>query len=130
MFCYQFARIFNFFSFNYLFIFTLQFCFGFAIHLQESAMGVHVFPILKPLPPPSPSHPSESSQWTSPEDPVSCIEPGLVICFTCDSLHVLMPSSHIIPHSPSPTETKRLYLFHCLTYRVIVTIFLNSIYMG
>ena len=76
-------------------------------------MAVHMFPILKPLPPPSPSHPSESSQWTSPEDPVSCIEPGLVICFTCDSLHVLMPSSHIIPHSPSPTESKRLFLNIC-----------------
>ena len=35
-----------------------------------------------PLPPPSPSYPSGSSQCTSPEDLVSCIEPGLVICFT------------------------------------------------
>ena len=33
-------------------------------------------PILNPLPPPSPSHPSGSSQCTSPERPVSCIEPG------------------------------------------------------
>ena len=34
------------------------------------------------LPPPSPSHPSGSSQCTSPEHPVSCIEPGLEIYFT------------------------------------------------
>ena len=33
-----------------------------------------------PLPPPSPSHPSGSSQCTSPKHPVSCIKPGLAIC--------------------------------------------------
>ena len=59
--------------------------------------------------PPSPSHPSGSSQCTSPKDPVSCIEPGLVIHFTYDNLHVSMPFSHIIPLSPSPTESKRLF---------------------
>ena len=49
-------------------------------------MGVHVFPILNP--PPSPSHPSGSSQCTSPERPVSCIEPGLAICLTYGNIHV------------------------------------------
>ena len=38
----------------------------------------------------SPSHPSGSSQCTSREHPVLCIEPGLVIRFTCDNLHVSM----------------------------------------
>ena len=46
---------------------------------------------------------------TSSEHPVSCIKPGLVIHFTYDILHVLMPFSHIIPPSPSPTESKRLF---------------------
>ena len=54
-------------------------------------MGVHVFPILNPPPPPSPYHPSGSSQCTSPKLPVSCIEPGLAICFLYDIIHVLMP---------------------------------------
>ena len=33
------------------------------------------------LPPPSPDHPSRSSQCTSPKHPVSCIEPGLATRF-------------------------------------------------
>ena len=77
--------------------------------LTESSMGVHVFPILNPLPPPSSSHPSGSSQCTSPEHPVSCIEPRLVIHFIYDNLHISMPFFHIIPPSPSPTESKRLF---------------------
>ena len=39
-------------------------------------------PSWSPLLPPSPSHPSGSSQCTGPECPVSAIEPGLAICFT------------------------------------------------
>ena len=61
-----------------------------------------------PLPPPSPYHPPGSSQCTSPEHPVSCIEPGLAIHFTYDIIHASMPFSQIIPPSPSPTESKRL----------------------
>ena len=66
-------------------------------------------PFWNPLPPPSPSHPSGSSQCTSPKHPVSCIEPGLVIHFTYDNLHVSMPFFEIIPPLPSPTESKRLF---------------------
>ena len=61
-----------------------------------------------PLPPPSPYHPSGSSQCTSPNHPVSCIKTGLAICFTYDNIHVSMPFSQIIP-PPSPTESKRLF---------------------
>ena len=61
------------------------------------------------LPPPSPYHPSGSSQCTSPKHPVSCIEPGLASRFIHDILHVSMPFSQIFPPSPSPTESKRLF---------------------
>ena len=81
----------------------------FAIHQHESTTGLHVFPILIPLPPPCPYHPSGSSQCTSPEHPVSCIKPGLAIHFTYDIIHVSMPFSQIIPPSPSPTESIRLF---------------------
>ena len=61
------------------------------------------------LPPPSPSHSSGSSQCTSPEHSVSCIEPGLVICFTYDNIHVPILFFQIIPPSPSPTESESLF---------------------
>ena len=59
--------------------------------------------------PPSPYHPSRSSQRTSPKHPVSCIKPGLAISFLYDIICVSMPFSQIIPPSPSPTESKRLF---------------------
>ena len=66
-------------------------------------------PSRTPLPPPSPYHPSGSSQCTSPKRPVSCIEPRLAIHFLYDIIHVSMPFSQIILPSPSPTESKSLF---------------------
>ena len=62
------------------------------------------------LPPPSPSHPSGSSQCTIPEHPASCIEPGLAIYFTYDNIHISTLFSQILPHLPSPTESKSLFV--------------------
>ena len=63
---------------------------GFVIHWNESAMDLHVFPI--PIPPPT-SH-STRSLWVFPVHQVrvlvSCIQPGLAICFTLDNIHVSM----------------------------------------
>ena len=90
-------------------------------------------PSWTPLPAPSLYHPSGSSQCTSPKHPVSCIEPGLATHFIHDIIHVSMPFSQISPPSPSPTESIRLIYTSvslcCLVHRVIVTIFLNSIYI-
>ena len=89
---------------------TLQYCIGFATHQHESITGVYIFPILNPLPPPSPSHPSGSSQYTSPKHPVSCIKPRLAIHFIYDIINVSLPFFQIIPPPlPSPTKSKRLF---------------------
>ena len=99
-----------FFKFYFIFkFFKFTNCIGFAIYQHESATGVHVFPILNPPPSPSPYHPSGSSQCTSPKHPVSCIEPGLATHLIYDIIHASMPFSQIIPPSPSPTESKRLF---------------------
>ena len=95
-----------FFKFLFLLYFALQYCIGFAMHWHESATGVHEFPILNPLPPPTPYHLSGSSPCTSPKHPVSCIYHRLVIRFLPDSIHVSMSFSQIILPSPSPRESK------------------------
>ena len=99
----------TFIYFNWSLI-TLQYCIGFAIYQYESTTGIHVFPILNP-PPSSLPVPSlwVVPQWTSPKHPVSCIEPGLAIHFLYDIIHVSMPFSQIIPPSPSPAGSKRLF---------------------
>ena len=70
-------------------------------------MGVQVFPILNPPPSSLPI----PSLWVIPvhQPQASCIEPRLVIRFLYDIIHVSMPFSQIIPPSPSPTESKRLF---------------------
>ena len=68
------------------------------------------------LPPPSPSHPSGSSQCTSPKHPVSCIKLGLATRFIHDIIHVSMPFSQIFPPSPSPTDlTTKSFEFSLLS---------------
>ena len=123
---------FKFIYFNWRLI-TLQYCIGFAIHQHASAMGVHVFPILNPPPTSLPI----PSLWVIPvhQPRASCILHRTWIgnSFLYDIIHVLMSFSQIIPRLLLPQSPKdcsiHLCLFCCLAYRVVVTIFLNSIYM-
>ena len=95
----------------------------FPIHWNESAMDLHVFPILIP----SPTSLSTPSLWVfpvhQPRALVSCIQPKLAICFTVDKIHVLMLFSQIIPPSPSPIESESLFY----TYLVLVSFGISPI---
>ena len=96
------------------------------------------------LPPLSPYHPSGSSQCTSPKHPVSCIEPGLATRFIYDIIHVSMPFSQIIPPSPSPTESKRLfytsvslllsriqcYCYHLSKFHIYALVYFTGVFLS
>ena len=127
------------FFFKYKFIYfnwrliTLQYFIGFAIHQHESTTGTHVNPILNSVPPPSPYHPSGSSHAPVPSNQYPAFNLDwqfisyMILCmFQCHS----PKSSYPLPLPQSPKDCSRhLCLFCCLAYRVIITIFLNSIYM-
>ena len=115
-------------------LFTLQYCFGFAIDQHESTTGVHVFPILNPafhLPPHTiplghPSAPSSSILYHASNLDWRFVSYMILYMFQCNS----PKSSSSLPFPQSPKDCSiHLCLFCCLTYRIIVIIFLNSIYM-
>ena len=90
-------------------------------------------PSRSPLLPPSPSHPSGSSQCTSPKHLShgsnlgwQSVSPLILYLFQCYSLRTSHP--HILPQS-SKVCSVHLCLFFCFAYSVIITIFLNSTYM-
>ena len=130
--------LFFFFNFNFLTIyFNWRLLYNivvvFAIHWHESAMGVHVFPILTlpPLPPhPTPQgHPSApalSTLYYASNLDWQSISHMIIYMFQC----YFLKSSHpcLLLQSPKVCSL-HLCLFCCLTYRVIITIFLNSIYI-
>ena len=113
---------------------TLRYCGGFCHTLTSVSHGCTCVPLSQtPLQLPSPSHPSGLSQYACFECPVSCIELGLVICFTDGYIHVSVLFCHIIPTLVFSHRVQKSVLYICvsfaLVYGVIVTMFLNSLYM-
>ena len=123
--------------FSFIFIswrlITLQYCSGFVIHWHELAMDLYVLPIPIPPTPPSPPDPSGSSQCTRSEHLSHAsnlgwwsVSPSIIYMFRCCSLETSHPC--LLSQSPKVCSI-HLCLFFCFAYRVIVAIFLNSIYM-
>ena len=112
---------------------TLQYCIGFAIYQHESATGIHVFPILNP----PPSSLPVPSFWVV---PVHQPQASSIVhqTWTCNSFHIWYytfqchspKSSHPLPLPQSLKDCSiHLCFFCCLAYTVIITIFLNFLYM-
>ena len=102
-----------FFFFPFIFIswrlITLQYCSGFCHTLTWISHGSTCVPH-----PDAPSHlPLHLIPLGHPSAPgpstCLCIQPGLVICFPLDNIHVSMLFSRNIPPSSSPTESKILF---------------------
>ena len=109
----------------------------YTIHLHESAMGACPSPILNPPLHLSPTPSSGFSQSTIFEFPDSYIKIALVIYFIYGNIHFCMyvKSSHPLKSShpclllKNPSLSLHLCLFCCLAYRIVIIIFLNSIYI-
>ena len=118
------SLFFKFLYFNWRLI-TVQYCSDFAIHWHESAMGVHVFPILNspshlpphPIPLGHPSAPALSTLLHASNLDWQSVAYMIIYKFQCYSLE----SSHprLLPQSPKDCSI-HLCLFCCLTYKVII----------
>ena len=125
--------------FIYLFIFnwrliTLQYCSGFCHTLTIISHGCTCVPHPDPpshlpphpIPQGHPSAPGLSTLSHASNPDWRSISYMIIYMFQCYSLKSSHP--HLLPWSPKLCSL-HLCLFYCLTYRVIVTIFLNFIYM-
>ena len=121
----------KFIYFNWRLI-TLQYCIGFAVHWHESATGVHVCPHPEPpshLPPHSiplghPSAPAPSILYHVLNLDWRFISHMIIYMFQCHSPKSSHP--HPLPQSPKDCSI-HLFLFCCLTYRVIITIHIYAL---
>ena len=121
------------FNFNWSLI-TLQYCGGFCLTFTWISHGCTCVPH-----PDTPSHfPPHPISWGHPSAPGLSTQPHafnldwqsisqmVIYMFQCHSLKSSYP--RLLPQSTTVCSL-HLCLFCCLTYRVIVTIFLNSIYI-
>ena len=113
---------------------TLQCCSGFCHTLTWISHGCTCAPHCEPpshlpphpIPQSCPSAPALSVLFYASNLDWSSISHMLIYMFQCYSLKSSYP--HLLSHNPKHSSLY-LCLFCCLTYRVIITIFLKSIYV-
>ena len=122
------------FNFNWSLI-TLQYCGGFCLTFTWISLGCTCVP----HPDPSSHFPPHPISWGHPSAPGLSTQPHalnldwqsvsqmVIYLFQYHSLKSSYP--RLLPQSTA-VSSLHLCLFCCLTYRVIVTIFLNSIFEG
>ena len=113
--------------FNWIYLYLLYNIVGFTIHWHESVTGVHVSHLPShPIPLGCRSAPALSAPFHASSLDWSSVSHMVIYMFQCYCLK----SSHpwLLPQNPKVCSLY-LCLFCCLAHRVIVTIFLNSIYM-
>ena len=141
-------HVLSFFFFFFFFInwrlITLQYCTGFCHTLTWISHGYTCIP----HPDAPPTSLSTRYLWVFPVYQVraliSCIQPGLVICFTLDNMHVSMLFSWNIPPSSSPTESTSLfytslslflfcmqgYCYHLSKFHIYVLVYCIGLYLS
>ena len=123
---YQHAKFLKLIEFNWRLI-TLQYCGGFLYALTWISHGCTCVPHPEPLSPQGcPSAPALSALFHASNLDWWSISHIVIHMFQCYSLKSSRP--HLLPQNPKVCSLY-LCLFCCLAYRVIITIFLNSIYM-
>ena len=92
---------------------------GFLPYIDMNQPWVYICPpSWTPLPPPSPSHPSGSSQCNGSKHPVSCIKHGLAICFTYGNIRF----NAILSNHPTLAFSHRVQksvLYICVSFAVL-----------
>ena len=120
---------FSFFSFNCLFILLYNTVLVLPYIDMNPPWGYMCSPSWTPLPPPSPKQtgaPAPSTLSHASNLDWRFVSHMIIYMFQCHS----PVSSHPCPLPQSPKDCSiHLCLFFCLAYRIIITIFLNSIYM-
>ena len=119
-------------------LFTLQYCIGFAIHQHESAIGIHMFLILNPLPPPRSislghlSAPAPSIQYHASNLDWRFLSYMILYMFQCQSSKYSHPLP--LPQSPKDFYTSvshiQGYHYHLSKFHIYALVYCIGVFLS